>query len=207
MIMSTRLFSKFVVTLAVLSGLVFLVRAGVADFLRLAPCTYIESVQQGGRIYPADLVVAREQLLLARDWDGANPVVPEFSAQIALMRYRLVGFSPRLQALFLNEAIGELQRATSLRPNLPHLWAARMTAGSWLITVSRRGVADDALVKRELSAISRAMHRAYALGPSEPVVLQQIVSVGRTHYAELSAEDRAIVNRAMTAVGQLRLNI
>lgn len=205
--MSNRLFSKFFVTFTVLSGLVFLVRTGVADFLRLAPCSYVESIQHGGRIYPAELIAAREQLLLAREWDSANPIVPEFSAQIALMRSRLVSFSPRLQALFLNEAIGELQRAIELRPNLPHLWAARMTAGSWLITVSRRGVADDALVKRELSAISRAMHRAYALGPSEPVVLQQIVSAGRVHYAELSAEDRAIINRAMTSVGQLRLNI
>ncbi|MDD2720002.1 MAG: hypothetical protein PHH47_01685 [Gallionella sp.] len=201
------MFRKILVTLLVLPGFVFLVKAGVADFLRLAPCSYIESIQHGARIYPTELFAAREQLLSARQWDASNPIVPEFLAQIALIRYRLVSFSPKLQEMFLNEAIDELQRAIELRPNLPHLWAARMTAASWLIASNARGVVDEALVKRELAAISIALHQAYVLAPSEPMVLQQIAVVGRLHYSELSVEDRDVIDGAVEQAGKLNLKI
>lgn len=201
------LFKKLLLTLILLSGLYFLMRVGVADFLRLAPCSYVESVQHGQRIYPAELVSARERLLLAREWDSANPVIPEFLAHIALMRSRLVSFSPKLQENFLNEAVDELQRATALRPNLPHLWAARMTAGSWLIEANARSKLDETLVKKELSAISISMHRAYQLGPSEPAVLQQIVVVGRLHYAELSPDDRIVIDAASDRARRLNIKI
>lgn len=201
------LFRKILLALIVLPGMVFLARAGVADFMRLAPCSYVESIQHGGRIYPAELLAAREQLQLAREWDPDNPIVPEFLAQIALIRCRLVSFSPKLQAMLLNEAIAELQRAIELRPNLPHLWAARMTAGSWLIAANARGVNDEALVRRELSAISVAMGRAHVLGPSEPAVLQQIVLVGRERYPDLSPQERVIVDRAIDLAKKLSLKI
>lgn len=205
--MKPGVFGRLLLAAILLSGMYFIFKIGVADFLRLAPCSYIESVQHGQRLYPAELVKARDQLLLAREWDPDNPIIPEFLAQIALMRTRLVSFSPRLQTNFLNEAIDELQCAIALRPNLPHLWAARMTAGSWLIEANARAGVDPALVKREMSVISAAMHRAYVLGPSEPTVLRQVVMVGNLRYAEISSEDRIVVDQAAARARLLNLKI
>lgn len=208
-VISRRLgsYQRLLLTAILLPGLYFLFKVGVADFLRLAPCSYVESVQHGQKLYPVELVSARQQLLLAREWDPDNPIVPEFLAQIALIRARLVSFSPQLQIVFLNEAIAELRRAITLRPHLPHLWVARMTAGSWLIEANARGEVASDLVKSELLTMGEAMQRAFLLGPSEPAVLQQIAVVGRLHYAELSVADRAIVEQAVARAKLLNLKI
>lgn len=183
-----------------------LIKVGGADFLRLAPCAYVEAVQKKEvRLDPAELVRARERLIMARAWDPSNPVVPEFLGQIALMRSRLVDFSPRLQLIFLHEAAQEFQRAIDLRPNSAYLWAARMTAGSWLLEMNAKIGRDEVLAVHELSVMGMAMRRADMLAPWEPTILQQIVKVGGLRYREFPPEIRLIVDVAAARAKQLKL--
>ena len=199
---------KFVATLLLLPALIWLTRVGVADFLRLSPCAYVEAVQKGSeRLVPADLVKARERLLLARSWDGSNPVIPEYLGQIAYMRAQLISLSPSVQAVFLREAIDDFQMAIAYRPNSAVLWADRMTAGSWLLEINSRLGLGDAIVKPELAAIGMALRRASVLGPWEPSVLLQLVKVGTLRYREFSAEDRVVIDVAVARAKQLGLRI
>ena len=203
----SRLLKKIVFTLLLLPALFYLTKVGVADFLRLAPCAYVEAVQKREvRLDPAELVRMRERLLTARAWDSGNPIVPEYLGQIALMRSQLVSFSPKLQLIFLREAVDEFQRAIALRPNSAYLWAARMTAGSGLLEANAQVKMDDALTKRELSAMSIAIHRASILGPWEPSVLQQVVSVGTLRYRAFSPEVQVIIDGAVVRAKQLKIN-
>ncbi len=189
-------------------ALFYLTKVGVADFLRLAPCAYVEAVQKNEvRLDPAELVRMRERLLFARAWDASNPIVPEFLGQIALIRSRLVSFSPRLQLLFLREAVDEFQHAIDLRPNSAYLWAARMTAGSWLLETNANVGMGGALYQRELFTIGTAIRRASILAPWDPLVLQQIVSVGTLRYNELPDSVRFIVDGAAVRAKQLNLKI
>jgi len=207
-IQDQRLLKKIIFTLLLLPALVYLTKVGIADFLRLAPCAYVEAVQKGEvRLDPAELVRSRERLLSARAWDSSNPIVPEFLGQIALMRSRLVAFSPKLQLIFLHEAADEFQRAIILRPSSAYLWAARMTAGSWLIETNAIMAGDEALARRELTVIGAAMRRADTLGPWESTVLQQIVRVGTLRYTEFSPDVRVIVDGAVARAKQLNLKM
>ena len=202
------LLKKIVVTLLLLPALVYLTRVGVADFLRLAPCAYIEAVQKGGaRLDPAELVKSRERLLLARSWDSGNPIIPEFLGQIAFMRAQLISLSPSAQAVFLREAIVAFQEAIELRPNSAFLWADRMTAGSWLLEINSRLGRNDGNVKSELSVIRMALCRASVLDPWNPQVLTQLVKVGTLRYMEFSPEERMIIDGAVARAKQLNLKI
>ncbi|MDP1592967.1 MAG: hypothetical protein Q8L80_01855 [Gallionella sp.] len=212
--MTNRLFGsgwlkKILITLLLVPALIYLTKVGVADFLRLAPCAYLEAVQKGGvPLDPVKLAVARERLLLARSWDASNPVIPEFIGHIAYMRAQSGYFTPRRQAVFLQEAIDEFEQAIKLRPNSAYLWAARMTMGSLLIDVNvQAGSNDDALLKRELRAITMAMHRAAVLGPWEQPVLRQIVKVGTSRYQDLSVGEQELVDEAVTRAKRLNLKI
>jgi len=188
--------------------MIYLTKVGVADFLRLAPCAYVEAVQKREiRLDPAELVRARERLIMARDWDSSNPDVPEFLGQIALMRSKLVDFSPRLQLIFLREAVQEFQYAVDLRPNSAYLWAARMTAGSWLLETNAKIDRDDGLVAHELSVMSQAMQRADLLAPWDASILQQMLRVGDLRYLEFSPEIRLIVDGAALRAKKLKLKI
>ena len=189
-------------------ALVYLTRVGMADFLRLEPCAYIEAVQKGAvRVDPVALNRSRERLLLARTWDAGNPIVPEYLGQIAFIRAQLISLSPSVQAVFLREAIGHFDYAIALRPNSAHLWAARMSAGSFLIETYARLGGGEALVDDELSVIRKALHRAAKLGPWEPSVLQQIVGVGNLRYKEFSPEERRVIDGAVARAKQLRVRI
>ena len=180
----------------------------MADFLRLEPCAYVDAVQKGTvRVDPLALNRSRERLLLARTWDAGNPIIPEYLGQIAFIRAQLISLSPSVQAVFLREAIGYFDLAISLRPNSAHLWAARMSAGSFLLETHARLGGGEALVDDELSVIRKALRRAAKLGPWEPSVLQQIVGVGNLRYREFSPEERGVIDGAVARAKQLRLRI
>ena len=184
----------------------YLAKVGVADFLRLEPCAYVEAVQKGEvRLQPAELVKSRERLLLAAKWDPSNPLIPEFLGQIAFMRAQLVGFSPRLQMIFLNEAVDEFDRAISLRPNSAYLWASRMTTGSLLLETNEKIGRDEAVVKREFLVMSVAMRRADTLAPWNPSILKQMVKVGQRRYADFSPDVRLIIDGALARSARLGL--
>jgi len=195
-------------TLLILPAMIYMAKLGVADFLKLAPCAYVEAVQLGKvPLDPVLLADAKARLLLARSWDASNPVVPEFLGQIALMRFHMTDFSPRVQMVFLREAASEFDKAIVLRPNSSYLWAARMTTGNFLIVTDEQVGRDPALKARETSQLKLAMRHAADLGPWEKPVLSQIVKVGTLRYGELSSIERLLVDRAVERAKVLGLKI
>lgn len=159
------------------------------------------------RLDPVELDKSRERLLLARSWDFNNPVIPEYLGQIEFMRAEIFSFSPAMQASFLREAIGDFDSAIALRPNSSYLWASRMTAGSRLLEADAKLAVNDAMVNAELSAIQTALRRAAALGPFEPRVLRQLISVGKLRYLEFSPENRSVIDAAVIRAKQLKFKI
>ena len=135
----TKLSLKIVLTFLLLSALFWLAKVGIADFLRLGPCRYIEDVQTGKeRLVPAQLLLLREQLLTARSWDPSNPLIPEYLGQFEIIRAQLISSSPILQAKYFRVAIVDFEAAIAVRPNSAFLWADRMTAGSLLLEANEK---------------------------------------------------------------------
>ncbi|MDD4927916.1 MAG: hypothetical protein PHP85_01415 [Gallionella sp.] len=199
---------KIVLTLLLLPALLYLGKVGIADFLRLEPCVYLDSLMKGQVAFDAEAFFkSRDRLLLARTWDADNPVMPEYLGQIAYIRAQLVLANPALQVKFLREAVEYFDAAIALRPNSCQLWGSRMVAGSFLLEAMAQVGRDDALFRQEFSAIKLALRRASVLGPWEPSVLQQIVRVGRSHYGEFSAEERAMIDVSVARAKQLGLRI
>lgn len=199
---------KILFTLLLLPASVYLARAGIADFLRLEPCAYLEAVKNGKeRLVPARLMVARERLLLARSWDAGNPLIPEYLGQIAVIRAQLISLSPALQGDFFREAIADFDEAIALRPNSAILWADRVTAGSALLEANARAVRDAQLVEAEMPLLSFAFRRACELGPWEPEALSQLMRVGALRHQEFSPEMREVVEAAIVRARKLGLKV
>ncbi len=197
---------KITLTLLILSAMAYLTRVGVADFLRLRPCAYVDGHGNGTvSLDPAGLDDSRKLMLLARSWDDTNPVIPEYLGQTDFMLAQLAGFSPAMQATFLRNAIVNFDSAIALRPYSAYLWAARMTTGSWLLQIKAQ--INEPLDKSELKYIGVALRRAAALDPWGPSVLQQLVTVGTLRYKELSPEVRLVVDEAVMRAKQLGIKI
>ena len=204
--LKSGLLVKIALTILILSGMVWLARAGVADFIRLRPCAYIDGLAGGTVAFdPVELDNSRRLLLLARSWDPANPVIPEYLGQIDFRLAGLVAFSPAMQATFLRKVIADYDDAIALRPNSAYLWAARMTAGSRLLQV--KVLANEPVDETELKRISLALERAAILDPWNPSVLQQIVDVGALRYRDFSPENQKIVDEAVMRAKQIGIKI
>jgi len=197
---------KIMLTLLILSAMVYLTKVGVADFLRLGPCIYVDELGNGAvRLDPDGLDHSRKMLLLARSWDDSNPVIPEYLGQTDFMLAQLVSFSPAMQVNFLRNAIADFDSAIVFRPNSAYLWAARMTAESWLLQIKAQ--INEPIDKSELKYISMALRRAAVLDPWGPSVLQQIVNVGTLRYMEFPPQDRLIIDEAVMRAKQLGIKI
>jgi hypothetical protein len=197
---------KIMLTLLLLLAMAYLTRVGVAEFIRLRPCAYIDAVKEGKvKLDAAELDRSRALLFLARSWDVGNPVVPEYLAQTDFMLAQMVSFSPSIQANFLHDAIVNLDSAITLRPNSAFLWAARMTMGSWLLQLKIQ--TNKSVDKSELSSIVMAMRRADVLDPWEPSILQQVVKVGTLRYKEFVPEVRLVVDGAVMRAKKLNITI
>lgn len=206
--MKSGLLIKIILTLLLLPVLAWMTRVGIADFLRLSSCAYIDALKNGtAPLEPAELDKARVRLKLARSWDASNPIIPEYLGQTDFMLAQLVSFSPAMQATFLRAAIVNLDSAIGLRPYSAYLWAARMTMGSWLLEINAQLGPSDTIDKSELTVIKMALRRAALLDPWNPAVLQPIVKVGTLRYNELSPEERLAVNAAVARAKQLNIKI
>lgn len=197
---------KVTLTLLVLASLYWLARVGVADFIRLRPCAYIDSLGKGSvQLDPVTLDQSRELLLLARTWDPGNPVVPEYLAQTDFILAQMLNFNPALQADFLRKAIVNFDLAIALRPNSAYLWAARMTTGDWLLQLNRKLALPVDRV--ELARVELSLKRAAILDPWNPSVLRQIVTVGKLRLLDFEPESRLQVEEAITRAKQMGVNI
>lgn len=196
---------KILVTLLIMPPLVYLAEAGIADFLRLRACNYIDSLRSGAHLDPVELDRSREYLLKAHGWDVRNPVITEYLAQTDFAIAQLVPFIPVMQANFLHNAISNLELAIASRPNSAYLSAARMTMGSWLLEI-RSGLGGHSTIDDiEFQRIQIELRRAAQLDPWEPSVLLQIVKVGKFRYKEFSLDDQVIIDKAIARAVQLKI--
>lgn len=197
---------KVVLTLLVLASIYWLIRVGVADFIRLRPCAYIDGLgKRSAQLDPVTLDQSRALLLLARTWDPENPVVPEYLAQTDFILAQMLNFSPAMQAVFVRKAIVNFDLAIMLRPNSAYLWAARMTTGDWLLQLnSKLALPVDRV---ELARVELSLKRAAVLDPWNPLVLRQVVTVGKLRLLDFQPESRPQVEEAITRAKQMGINV
>ncbi|OIQ89963.1 hypothetical protein GALL_281560 [mine drainage metagenome] len=163
-------------------------RQALGNYLALAPRAYLADAQlPGAKPAVPDLDTAIAQLQRA---GAVDPTDPDVAAGLGQARLLLAAQAVGAQRLaLLDAALADYRRATALRPNSPYLWAALMSA---LYTRGRLQPLDRA----QAAELAQALRRAVRLGPWEPDVLLEVVSVGPAVYAKLDARSRAALQLA-----------
>ncbi len=188
------------VTALMLAAIWFL-RIGLADFMRLEPGTYLDAIR-ASNASPSQvrLEEVRARLLAAAALDPGNPVVQEYLGQVAFYGAILSLPDANLQQRHLREALESYEAAIALRPNSGYLWASMMLTRQALLDLSRSTSPEGGETR-----VVEAMRHAAQLAPWEPGIIEQIVWVGTLHYANLSIQDRAIVDGAAARARRLGL--
>ena len=177
------LLSVLLLGLARLAG-----RQALGNYLALAPLAYLHDAQlPGAKPVRADLDVAVAQLRRAGAVDPGDPDIAAGLGQTRLLLAAQTTGAPRLA--LLDAALRDYRRATALRPNSPYLWAALMS------TLYARARLQP-LSPSQGAELAQALRRAVRLGPWEPDVLLEVVSVGPAVYAVLDASARAALQLA-----------
>ncbi|HWI14712.1 MAG TPA: hypothetical protein VNT02_10695 [Burkholderiales bacterium] len=153
-----------------------LARAGIADFLRLEPCAYLDLVQASGRRPdPALLGKAKDRLELARRIDPDNPVVREYLAVVYVHRARLVAHDLPLHIGYLERAESDYRDALVLRPNSPYLWAGLVVVRGGLLAARMQRHDGAGEVAQQRADFQSALRRAISMSAYEPAALEAIV--------------------------------
>lgn len=188
-------------------------RTGIADFLRLEPCAYLDSIQASAkRPDPARLGVARDRLVLAREFDPDNPIIHEYLGIVYFHRAGIVANDLQLRIGYLETARDHYKKALALRPNSGYLWAG-MAAISGALLESRSLTSPEVAANAEsamandLRDLKQALAYATRLAPWEPSVLRNVVTIGQLHYSVLSPEERRGVDEAVRRAKYMKLTI
>lgn len=199
------------------AGIAFLAfelsRTGIADFLRLAPCAYLDRFQASAKPPdPARLEAARDRLAFAGKLDPDNPIIQEYLG-IVYFREAVISASDLSRRISdLETARGHYKKALALRPNSGYLWAG-MAAVSGALLESRPLISSklaagaDGAVANDLRDLKQALAYATRLAPWEPVVLSNVVKIGKMHYSVLGPEGRRLVDDAVRRASTLKLTI
>ena len=172
-------------------------RQALGNYLALAPRAYLADAQlPGAKPAVADLDTAVAQLQRAAAVDPSDPDVAAGLGQARLLLAAQASGPARL--VLVDAALRDYRRATVLRPNSPYLWAALMSA--WYAR-SRLQPLDHA----QAGELAQALRRAVRLGPWEPDVLLEVVSVGPAVYAALDPGARAALQVAAQHAMSLQL--
>ena len=195
------------------AGIVFLTfelsRTGIADFLRLEPCAYLDSIQVSPKPPdPARVEAARDRLAFARKFDPDNPIIQEY---LGVVHFRLavaaVNDLPR-RISYLEAARDAYKQALALRPNSGYLWAG-MAAVSGALLESRPPTSSElsGSADGDLRDLKRALAYATRLAPWEPVVLSNVIKIGKLHYSALGPEVRRLVDDAVRRASVMKLTV
>ncbi len=186
-------------------------RTGIADFLRLEPCVFLDRVQASGkRPDPARLGEARDRLVLALKFDPDNPIIHEYLGIVYFHRAGIVASDLPLRIGYLETARDYYAAALALRPNSGYLWAGMMAIRGALLD-SRQSEStypiDDAgrAGLDDLRGLGQALRHATRLAPWEAPVLNIVVRTGMLHYKALVPEERGMVDVALRRAQELGL--
>lgn len=183
-------------------------RAGIADFLRLEPCAYLDRVQTSGkRPDPSKLSAARDRLEFARKIDPGNPIVHEYLGIIYFHRAIIFPDDLPLRILYLETARNYYQTALGLRPNSGYLWAGMLAVRGALLDGRLAGPTEASERENELSGLKQALQHAARLAPWEAPVLNIVVKTGKHHYKLMGTDERGIVDAAIERARFLKLSM
>lgn len=208
-----KLWLRWLLTAGIILLSLELLRTGLADFLRLGPCTYLDSVRASGkRPDPERLGSARDQLELARAVDPRNPIVHEYLGIVYFYRAIIVAGDLPLRIGYLEMARDYYQAALSLRPNSGYLWAGMMAIrGALLESRPSDAIIPDDNARREgandLRGLGQALRHATELAPWEAPVLDIVIRTGRLHYPLLGTAERDMVDAALRRAKELGLPV
>lgn len=193
-------------------AMVYLGKVGVADFMRLEPCTYLDGVRASNTLPSPDrLEKARERLLLAQKIDSNNPIIPEYLGLVYYYRAQLSDFDAQLKRDFLELALESYARAIKLRPNSGYLWSnvmlTRQALWEGAALPAASSVATSPAAQSELEPLLVSLRHAAQLAPWEPSVVGAVVQVGKQHYAEMGAADQAIMLQAIEHAKKLAIKL
>jgi tetratricopeptide (TPR) repeat protein len=188
------------------AGIAFLIfelsRTGIADFLRLEPCAYLDSVQVSAkRPDPARLEAARDRLVLARKFDPDNPIIQEYLGIVYFREAVIAATDLPLRIGYLETARDYYKKALALRPNSGYLWAGMAAVSGALLESrplksSKPASGADGAMANDLGDLKQALAYATRLAPWEPAVLSNVVRIGKLHYSALGPDVRRLVDDA-----------
>jgi tetratricopeptide (TPR) repeat protein len=195
------------------AGIAFLAfelsRTGIADFLRLEPCVYLDRVQASGKLPdPAKLGAARDRLVLAGKFDPDNPIIQEYLGIVYFREAVIAAADLPLRIGYLETARDYYKKALALRPNSGYLWAG-MAAVSGALLESRPLISlklaagADGATESDLRDLKQALAYATRLAPWEPAVLSNVVRIGKLHYSAFGPDVRRLVDDAERRVRSL----
>jgi hypothetical protein len=189
-----------------------LLRTGIADFLRLEPCAYLDGIQASGRRPdPAKLGSASDQLELARTIDPNNPIIHEYLGIVHFHRAIIVAEDLPIRIGYLEMARDYYAAALKLRPNSGYLWAGMMTICGALLESRRPSAAEgndiSGIEVGDLRGLEQALRHATRLAPWEVPVLNAVLKTGKLHYLALGPADRDLVDAAVLRASQLELDV
>lgn len=197
------------------AGIAFLVfdlsRTGIADFLRLEPCAYLDSVQATAkRPDPARLGAARDRLALAWEFDPDNPIIHEYLGIVYFHRAGIVASDLPLRIGYLETARDYYAAALALRPNSGYLWAGMAVISGALLesrpsTSSELADGAGGVIANDLRDLKQALAYATRLAPWEPSVLSNVVKIGQLHYSALGPEERRWIDDAVRRAKDMKL--
>ena len=196
-----------VAVVALIIGVAFvLLRTGLADFLRLEPCAYLDAIEASGRRPdPAKLGAARDRLEWARTIDPANPVIQEYLGVVYYHRAVIVAADMPLRIGYLEVARDYYAVALTLRPHSGHLWAGMLAIQGGLL--QSRGIGTAGADAGDLRGLAAALRHASRLAPWEVPVLNTVVTTGQQHYRALAAAERGLVDAAIDRARKLGLTV
>lgn len=199
--MNVNRIKKIMLVAALSVAMAYLGKVGIADFMRLEPCAYLDGVRASNTLPSPDrLEKARERLLLAQQIDSNNPIIPEYLGLVYYYRAQLSDFDAQLKRDFLESALSSYALAIKLRPNSGYLWSADMLLRQALM-------AATVPTQRDLESLFESMRHAARLAPWEPGVIQQVVLIGKMHVADLGQADRMVVDAAVERAKQLNIKV
>jgi hypothetical protein len=183
-------------------------RTGIADFLRLEPCAYLDAIQASGRRPdPAKLGAARDQLEFARKFDPGNPVIHEYLGVVYFHRAVIVAADLPLRIAYLEVARDDYDTALTLRPNSGHLWSGMLAIRGALLESRRSNAAGAGDEAGDLRGLEQALRHATSLAPWEVPVLNIVVKTGQQHYQALGLAERGLVDAAIGRARQMGMAV
>lgn len=155
---------------------------------------------------------ARDRLVLAGKFDPDNPITQEYLGIVYFREAVIAAADLPRRISDLETARDYYKKALALRPNSGYLWAGMAAVSGALLETrssksSNSAAGVDGAMANDLRDLKQALAYAARLAPWEPVVLSNVVKIGKMHYSALGPEERRLVDVAGRRASTMKLTI